>query len=49
MQMNGRLHIIAGYKNHGTYLKHSYCKQPFKVANITEGNTGGLLRLMIMS
>ena len=47
--MNSQLHIIAGYKNHKTYLKHSYCKQPFKLANVTEEKTGSLLRLMIMS
>ena len=47
--MNSQLHIIAGYKNHGTYLEHSYCRQPFKLANITEEKTSGMLRLMIMS
>ena len=47
--MNSHLHIVAGYKNQKTYLKQSFCKQPFKVANITEDNKSGLLRLMIMS
>jgi urease accessory protein len=47
--MNSRLNIIAGYKNHKTYLEHSYSEQPFKLANITEETTGSLLRLMIMS
>jgi urease accessory protein len=49
MQMNSHLHIIAGYKNHKTYLEKCYCKQPFKLANITEEKTGSSLRLMIMS
>jgi urease accessory protein len=49
MQMNRQLHIIAGCKNHKTYLKHSYCKQPFKLANVTEDKTDTLLRLMITS
>jgi urease accessory protein len=49
MQMTSQLHIIAGYKNHATYLKRSYCKQPFKLADITEDKAGSLLRLMIMS
>jgi urease accessory protein len=49
MQVNSQLHIIAGYKNHKTYLKESYSKQPLKLANITEEKTGSLLQLMIMS
>ena len=47
--MTSQLHIIAAYKNHMTYLKHSYGKQPFKLANITEEKKCGLLQLMIMS
>ena len=47
--MTSQLHIIAGYKNHTSYLKHSYCKQPFKLADITEEKASGLLQLMIMS
>ncbi len=47
--MNGQLHIIAGCKNHTTYLKGSFCTQPFRLANITEQKAEGLLRLMIMS
>lgn len=47
--MNSHLHIIAGYKNHKTYLKDSYCRQPFKLANVTEEKTCNLLRLMITS
>jgi urease accessory protein len=49
MQVNSQLHIIAGYKNHKTYLKECYSKQPLKLANITEEKTGSLLQLMIMS
>ncbi|MEP6927965.1 MAG: urease accessory protein UreD [Ginsengibacter sp.] len=47
--MKSQLHIIAGYKNHKTYLKYNYCGQPFKLANITEDKSGSVLRLMIMS
>lgn len=47
--MNSHLHIIAGYKDMKTFLKHSYCNQPFKLANITENKADGLLRLMVTS
>ena len=47
MQMNSQLHIIAGFKNHKTYLKYCYYKQPLKLANITEEKAVNLLRLMI--
>ncbi len=49
MQVNPHLHIIAGYKNDRTFLKSAYCKQPFKVANVTEDKSGDVLRLMITS
>ena len=47
--MNSHLHIIAGHKEMKTFLKHSYCNQPFKLANITENKADGLLRLMVTS
>ncbi|MEO8413181.1 MAG: urease accessory protein UreD [Ginsengibacter sp.] len=47
--MNCHLLITAGFKNNGTYLRRSYYKQPFKLANITEDTRDGLLRLMMMS
>lgn len=49
MPLDHNLHIIAGYKNENTFLEHSFYKQPFKLANITEGKSGSLLRLMITS
>ena len=49
MSLNNHLHITAGYKNDATFLKQCYYKQPFKLANITENKSDGLLRLMITS
>ncbi len=49
MSLNNHLHIIAAYKNHVTFLKHCYYKQPFKLKNITEDKRENLLRLMIAS
>ncbi len=49
MSLNKHLHIVAGYKNEGTFLKECFYKQPFKLANITENKSDGLLRLMITS
>lgn len=47
--MRSTLQITAGYKNRRTYLKESFCSQPFKLCNITEDRTKSLMRLMIMS
>ncbi len=47
--MKSQLHIIAGFKNNRTYLKNSFCTQPFKIGKITEDNTESLMKLMIMS
>ena len=49
MPLDNHLHITAGYKNDHTYLKQCFHKQPFKLANITENKSDGLLRLMITS
>lgn len=49
MPLDNHLHIIAGYKNERTFLEYCFCKQPFKLANITEDKAGDLLRLMITS
>ena len=47
--MRSHLHIIAGYKSGKTYLRNTYCEQPFKLANITEDTSANLLKLMLMS
>lgn len=49
MQVNSTLHIIAGQKDYKTYLKKGFCKQPFKLANVTEDKSGDYLSLMIRS
>jgi urease accessory protein len=49
MQVNNTLHIIAAQKDHKTYLKKSFCKQPFKLADITEDKSGNKLSVMIRS
>ncbi len=49
MSMNTHLHITTAYKNNVTFLKDCYCKQPFKLKNITEDKRENLLRLMIAS
>lgn len=49
MQVKQVLHIVAGYKNSGTFLKHLYAAQPFKIAVINEGKPEHLLRLMMTS
>ncbi len=43
------LNIKTGFKNNKTYLETGYCTQPFKIANITEDKTKGILQLMLMS
>ncbi len=47
--MRSHLHIVAAYKNNKTYLKNSFCMQPFKIGNVTEDKTKNLMKLMIMS
>ncbi len=49
MQVKNTLHIIAGHKNRKTYLKKGFCKQPFKLADVTEDKSGDYLGLMIRS
>ena len=43
------LNIKTGFKNNKTYLETGYCTQPFKIANITEDKSKGILQLMLMS
>lgn len=47
--MRSALQITAGFKNNKTYLKKSFCSQPFKLGNVTEDRTKRLMKLMIMS
>ena len=49
MPLDNHLHITAAHKNKTTFLKQCYYKQPFKLANITENKSDGLLRLMLTS
>jgi len=49
MQVNSSLHIIVGRKDHRSYLKKGFCKQSFKLADITEDKSGDYLNLMIRS
>lgn len=49
MPLGDHLYITAACKNDKTFLKECFYKQPFKLANITENKTDGLLRLMITS
>jgi urease accessory protein len=43
------LHIQTALRNGKTFLKNSFCNQPFKIADITEDRTAKNLNLMIMS
>ena len=47
--MTSKLHIQTSVRNGKTFLKSSFCNQPFKIADITEGRATKDLRLMIMS
>ncbi len=49
MPLDNHLHIIAGYKNEKTFLKHAFSRQPFKLADITENKADVGLQLMITS
>ncbi len=49
MPLDPHLYFTAAHKNNATFLKQCYYKQPFKLANITENKSDGLLRLMITS
>jgi urease accessory protein len=49
MQVNCDLYIKVGHNDNGSYLQDSYCRQPFKIADITEGAGRAILKLMIMS
>jgi Urease accessory protein UreH len=47
--MISELNIETALRVDATYLKRSYCTQPFKMADITEDRCGEALRLVIMS
>lgn len=47
--MKSVLHIHTAARNGITYLKESFCTQPFKLANVTERKNQPLLQLMLMS
>ncbi|MEP7253418.1 MAG: urease accessory protein UreD, partial [Ginsengibacter sp.] len=49
MPLDKHLHIVAANKSGSTYLSNAFYKQPFKLANITEGGPADWLRLMITS
>ena len=49
MPLIAKLAIETACRNRLTFLKTSYCTQPFKLANITEDKTQNCLRLIIMS
>lgn len=41
--------ILAGFRDDRTFLKDSFFRQPFKVANVTENKTSEILELMLMT
>jgi urease accessory protein len=47
--MKSSLYIKTAARLGITYLKESYCTQPFKLANVTEDRHQPLLQLMVMS
>lgn len=47
--MTCTLHITAALRAGITYLRHSYCTRPFKVANVREDRTALQLPLVVMS
>jgi urease accessory protein len=47
--LTSSLNIQTGLRNGKTFLKNSFCNQPFKIADITEGRSTPDLKLMIMS
>ena len=49
MPLGNHLHFTVACKNDKTFLEEGFYKQPFKLANITENKTEGLLRIMITS
>ncbi len=49
MQVVEQLKIVAGLKDQKTYLKDSFCGQPFKIADITEDRSDSMLRLILRS
>jgi urease accessory protein UreH len=49
MPLIAKLAMETACRNSLTFLKTSYCTQPFKLANITEDKTQNCLQLIIMS
>ncbi|MEP6615605.1 MAG: urease accessory protein UreD [Ginsengibacter sp.] len=47
--MKSKLHITAGYNDHKTYLRQSYCEHPFKLADLKEDHLHDFLCLVIRS
>lgn len=49
MPVNASLQLETSLQQSRTRLRHLYCTQPFKVANVTEDKQKSLLQLMLMS
>ncbi len=49
MAMISKLHIETALRNGKTFLKNSFCTQPFKIADVTEDKSSAVLQLMLMS
>lgn len=47
--MSARVNILTALRGDITYLKTSYCTQPFKIADITEDKKAGTLHLVLMN
>jgi urease accessory protein len=47
--MKASLHIETALQNEKTFLKKSFCTQPFKIADVTEDSSQNTLQLMVRS
>ena len=47
--MRASLHIETALRNEKTFLKKSFCTQPFKIADVTEDSSRNSLQLMLRS
>jgi urease accessory protein len=47
--MKASLHIETALRNAKTFLKNSFCTQPFKIADVTEDSSQNSLQLMVRS
>ena len=47
--MKANVHIETALREKRTFLKRSFCTQPFKIANVTEDRQQKALKLMLMS